>query len=758
MQVNLEKLAINIDQQSTLARLLAQENIHVIHGNYRTAWFDPSKRVLALPIWKNRGKAVYDLLTGHEVGHALYTPAAGWHDAVDDIKGAPKAYLNVLEDVRIERKVQDKYPGLRSQFKKAYKQLGEEDFFGIEKLQGNYSDMLLIDRINLKSKLAEFVEVHFDAGQETDFFRRAYLTETFDDVVALAIEIYEYQKQLYKNYPQLPINELPQLPQSDETSYDNSGDYHKPEELKETPPENTEQKPSDEKPKGEEVKEEEEEPQKIKGRKKPEHEEQKEMDASQAIEGPSEEPKPEVDDSLEALESMTDAAFRAREAELTAGDDLKGTMVYSLGKVDDKEIIIDYKDYYSTWKNHTLNLNEWNRDNVNSRLEELKPKFMKFKTETEQAAAYMAKEFELRKAAYQYSRATVHKTGLINTNKLHAYKYSEDIFLKSTRLANYKNHGMLMYIDFSGSMQDNIGPTIRQILNLTTFCKMVNIPYEVYAFTTRVKCEEDDSNADWKGYFDCEVVPQKFNLLNLMSSRMTRTEYQEGMHRLWALSMAWDGALTSAFINPWNHLHSTPLNSCIAFANEQIKAFKLKHGVERMTAMFLTDGASDSFQVRMTDEGEEHRPQIAGSWRSQKTLMRFAGHTMDVGSMHGSKVTEEMLRVLKKNTGANILGFFISQYRNEAVGIVCDAKRNYSARDKYIEQMNKNRAIIEDNIFGYDRYFGLCNKYIDIVEDEFGDMVEDGASKGKIKTAFAKLTKAKRVNRILLNAFVDSIA
>jgi hypothetical protein len=131
---------------------------------------------------------------------------------------------------------------------------------------------------------------------------------------------------------------------------------------------------------------------------------------------------------------------------------------------------------------------------------------------------------------------------------------------------------------------------------------------------------------------------------------------------------------------------------------------------------------------------------------------------MDVGSMHGSKVTEEMLRVLKKNTGANILGFFISQYRNEAVGIVCDAKRNYSARDKYIEQMNKNRAIIEDNIFGYDRYFGLCNKYIDIVEDEFGDMVEDGASKGKIKTAFAKLTKAKRVNRILLNAFVDSIA
>ena len=92
----LEKLAVNLSQQSTLAKLLAKENIQVIHGAYKTAWFDPQKRVLALPVWKNKGKAVYDLLTGHEVGHALYTPAAGWHDAVDDVNGAPRAYLNVV--------------------------------------------------------------------------------------------------------------------------------------------------------------------------------------------------------------------------------------------------------------------------------------------------------------------------------------------------------------------------------------------------------------------------------------------------------------------------------------------------------------------------------------------------------------------------------------------------------------------------------------------------------------------------------------
>jgi hypothetical protein len=137
--------------------------------------------------------------------------------------------------------------------------------------------------------------------------------------------------------------------------------------------------------------------------------------------------------------------------------------------------------------------------------------------------------------------------------------------------------------------------------------------------------------------------------------------------------------------------------------------------------------------------------------------MRFAGDTITVKNMYSPEVTSGMLKILKKNTDSTVLGFFISQYRNEAVTKVCNAT-SYSLKDHYVDQMNKNKAIIRDDIFGYDRYFGLCQKYLDIVEDEFGEMVEDGASKSKIKTAFAKMTKAKRVNRVLLNAFVDSIA
>ena len=746
--LNLEKLSINIDQQSTLARLLAQENITVIHGNYRTAWFDPEKRVLALPIWKNRGKAVYDLLTGHEVGHALYTPAQGWHDAVEDIKGAPKAYLNVLEDVRIERKIQDKYPGLRSQFKKAYKILAEEDFFGLENINYEFDQLTIIDKINLKSKLGENVTVEFN-DVEQYFFNKSFQTNTFEEVVALAKEIYEVQKELNKEKQK--ENPLELMDQENDYSSDDptSNDYEKPEQ---NPEENPVEKSTEER----DLNEENVKPSSTHSNKNPDSE-QTEDDVN-AVDKPT--AKQDLDDSYEELEAITDNAFREKEKDLTS-DEIGTSMVYTLNPVKDKDIIIGYKDYYDNWKTHLAGVQDWMSEYITDCIARLEPEFKKFKHDTEAAGAYMAKEFELKKAAYQYSRSSIHKTGLLNTNKLHSYKYSEDIFLKSTRLANYKNHGMMMFIDFSGSMSENIGATIRQILNLTTFCKMVNIPYEVYAFTTRVKSdnEVDDffRHKNWKSFSDCEVIPQQFNLLNLMSSKMSRSEYQEGFRMLWTLSQAWDSKMHNSYINSWNHLHSTPLNTCIAYANDLIKEFKAKNRIEKMVTMFLTDGASDSFQVRMTEEGEKHRPSVLGGWRYKNAILRFAGKSLDVGAIGSQKVTEEMLKTIKKTTDSIVLGFFISQYRNEAISKICTATK-YSMKDKYLEQMNKNRAIIEDNVFGYDRYFGLCTKYIDIVEDEFGNMVEDGASKGKIKSAFAKMTKAKRVNRILLNAFVNSIA
>ena len=91
--------------KSNLAKLLATENLTVEHRKVSTASFNVETRVLYLPIWEEISNDVYDLLVGHEVGHAIYTPNWDFHNT-----GVPQSFVNVVEDARIERKMKIKYP------------------------------------------------------------------------------------------------------------------------------------------------------------------------------------------------------------------------------------------------------------------------------------------------------------------------------------------------------------------------------------------------------------------------------------------------------------------------------------------------------------------------------------------------------------------------------------------------------------------------------------------------------------------------
>ena len=64
---------------------------------------------------------------------------------------------------------------------------------------------------------------------------------------------------------------------------------------------------------------------------------------------------------------------------------------------------------------------------------------MSYKTQ----ANLMAKDFERKKAAFEYSRARTAKSGKLDPLKLHQYKTSEDIFLTTTQLAQAKSHGII---------------------------------------------------------------------------------------------------------------------------------------------------------------------------------------------------------------------------------------------------------------------------------------------------------------------------
>jgi len=53
---------------------------------------------------------------------------------------------------------------------------------------------------------------------------------------------------------------------------------------------------------------------------------------------------------------------------------------------------------------------------------------------TQKEVNYLVKEFECKKAADSYARATTARTGVLDTTKLHTYKYNEDLFQRKSQL------------------------------------------------------------------------------------------------------------------------------------------------------------------------------------------------------------------------------------------------------------------------------------------------------------------------------------
>jgi hypothetical protein len=149
-------------------------------------------------------------------------------------------------------------------------------------------------------------------------------------------------------------------------------------------------------------------------------------------------------------------------------------------KVDLKYIIAKNDDIHKdidAWFNHQKN-------NCSLGIfESADEEFVKFKRNAQKEVNYLVKEFECRKAADSYARATTARTGVLDTSKLHTYKYNEDLFRKVSVIPDGKNHGLIFVLDWSGSMSRVMLDTIKQLYNLIWFCKKVSIPFEVYAFT-----------------------------------------------------------------------------------------------------------------------------------------------------------------------------------------------------------------------------------------------------------------------------------
>lgn len=713
------------------ARLLATENLSVVRARARTASFDIKSRVLTLPMWKDMTPQIEDMLIGHEVGHALYT----LDQYMEPLKENPKmmSYMNILEDVRIEKLIKRKYPGLRKRMNEGYKQLNDRDFFGTKQVQ-DFDSLLLIDKINLYFKAGFSCGVSFTPDEKV-FVNRAERTETVEDVIELANDVYAYSKQQAEERKQRMKVENPQDAEDEEEATDSDFDLDAEGEW------------------DEEMDDVEDEPFTKSGNKSRQND-----DSS---------------DEGDDLESKTERVFRDKLDDLA--DDSTEYLYWKFDADYFEDPVIGYKQILNETKTpeqwssdddyKTRYLDPQERKRINDDLLiKFTKEFDQFKTDSTRTVNYLVKEFEMKKSAQMQKRAMISKVGSLDMKKVYAHKLKDDLFKRVTSLPQGKNHGMVLLVDWSGSMQNVLQDTLKQVINLAMFCNRVQIPYRVLAFSTDYTPDRDmdelralqESISKKSDIENLLNTTTGFKLLELFSSKMTTVEFNSMSKRV----------LDSRFT--WNHNYATggtPLNESLVYIYNTLGRFIKNNSLEKTTFITLTDGEGGSLSNHGRGNLDDTRTEIVNSKYNRIKIKHFIRDNVTQKTYQltrdGREQTETILRMIKDRHNVSIVGFHICENRKydlrQALHSNLPAFKgdHYSLIETWRKDFRVNGFTSVKNT-GRDELFIIPNSSTKIDEGEL--QIDNDANARMIAKNFGKFLNVKKTSRVLLNKFVALVA
>jgi|TARA_B100000073_G_scaffold223166_1_gene185931 hypothetical protein len=707
--------------KGTLAKLLATENLTVEHRKVSTACFDVEKRLLILPIWKTASNTVYDLLVGHEVGHALYTPNESFGDA-------PRSFVNVLEDARIERMMKVTYPGLRRSFFDGYRELWDQDFFGVK--NEDPAELSFIDRINLYFKgnpNLPFSDV------ELEWVERVANTKTFAEVKQLAKELYDYCAEQQEQKESEP---MPAMPSPDGT---------------ETPDEQEEVDPvTDEKESETESSDD--------GESEQQTESDSDSDDAQ-LDVPSYQGGGETDET----ECVTDEAL-AQALETLIDDNAKEWVYLTVPTPDIDNIIVSHKEvqtdlhqfFYECAHHDDADKEYWEKN-----IQYGVAHYESFKKDTQKTVNYLCKQFEMKKSADEYRRAATARTGVLDTNKLHTYKYNDDIFKKTTVVPEGKNHGLVMHLDWSGSMSNQLLDTLKQTYNLIWFCKKVGIPFRVFAFQSgygmdrRREGNEITQKENELGVFD------DFTLFEFFSSRQNKQSLEKSMQLVYLQVFAMNGYRLRSC--PRYALGGTPLAEAVYCTRQIVAQMKKVERVSKVNVICLTDGEANpiSYVEHLSEDrryyGSEYKYTYLCHARGKVFFLRDpkTGYTRKISSS-AYETTKEIVSFYREITDYNWVGIRICS-KAELTRLVREfAFDDIESIDK---QWRKERFASIKNKVGFTQSFYMPNQGTGAGTQNLNvKQKNEVATRAELTRAFKKHMGSKMTNKTILNAFIEQIA
>ena len=713
--------------KSQLAKLLATEDLIVEHKQVETAQFNVDTRVLILPIWEKASNTVYDMLVGHEVGHALYTPN------VDPPEDVPHQFINVVEDARIEKLIKRRYPGLAKTFYNAYNELSEEDFFDVE--NEDIDTFNLADRANLHFKIGSFLNISFTT-REKEIINLISKCETFEEAIEASRVLYAYCKEQQETQ-QKNVNDI---------------DSHQKVEMKVERPDLGE----DDSEYDDEEKEEESEG---KSPQSPQMEES----------GQKVEQKPNAGTTFEEdLEVRTAESLQDKLQNLVRRDGYENVYV-ELPKLNLNSVIASNEDVHREIDedfaaqqagfeaNGYQSRFYWFENETKNLFNQSDADFAQFKRNAQKEVNYLVKEFECRKAASSYARATTSRTGVLDTAKLHTYRYNEDLFKKITVLPDGKNHGLVFVLDWSGSMQYVLEDTVKQLYNLVWFCRKVSIPFEVYAFTNEWIRGQEGVKEHYEAKENLLQVHHGFNLMNILTSKVNAKTLEHQMLNIWRIAQVF-GEHCYGYSYP-NRLclSGTPLNEALITLNQILPQFQKENGVEKVQCIVLTDG--EASQIPYHKEVERHwedSPYMGTRHINPESVLlrdRSLGTTYRFGYAY-HEFTSALLRNLQDRfKSVNFIGIRVLPNR-DALRFARLYYSEYCKEYQVIEKDWKKSKSFNIKNSAYDAYFAMSSSNL-ADEAEFEPKSD---SKADIKRAFVKSLKVKKLNKKVLGEFIELVA
>jgi hypothetical protein len=405
----------------------------------------------------------------------------------------------------------------------------------------------------------------------------------------------------------------------------------------------------------------------------------------------------------------------------------------------------------------------------------------------------MVKEFERKKAAISYIRSKQAKTGIIDTNKLHSYKFNDDIFKRLNIEPTGKNHGVVAVLDMSGSMSGNYRGAMDQLICLAMFCRRVGIPHRLYGFTQcgqRFSIDNKDRNKakyeklstiqrrmtgksfvfpdlgfDLIEFFHEGMSLKEFNTMVgtlIMSSKLIEMDPDDMIEGKYARHWIMEKLNTNnSWESPFQYLGlgGTPLNDAILVSRDLMAKFRKEKNIQIMNFVCITDGESNHSCYQHA-YGSTHQNTTISYGNSKNTGIFVDEESRLQTSMkfnNSHEVTGMLARTVRQSQNANFVGFYIVGGSYD-VRHVANRYMSYLEGLEFQEKWRKTKNAVIPNMISFDEFYIINGgKNLRAQQASF-DEVNSEMKKGQLARAFISAQNKRGASRTILGKFIEKIA